>query len=395
MPHEAVAIAGAAEAQYVRHPEVERRTETFIAEAVVGALADAGIHRDEVDGLGVSSFSLAPDHAIDFAWRLGMKLRWVMEDTNGGASGVNMLQHAIRAVEAGDAETIVLCAGDRMEKREFHLMTDRYNRVARDFLAPLPLNGPNALFAFLTQRHARRHGLERADYGCIPLAQRAWATGNPGAVYRTPMTLEEYLASVPIAPPLTRFDCVPIVSGGDAIVVTTRERAERLAAARGDRRAVVGVRAIRQLHNHDQQEGEGLEPTGFAALAPDLWAAAGVRPEDVDTAHVYDDYPVMVIVQAHDLGLVPDGDVRRFLHKTVLEDRFPMNTSGGQLSAGQAGASGGLHGMVEAIRQLRGDAGERQVSDAELALVTGYGMVLYTHGSCHNAAVLERVPVAA
>jgi len=376
-------------AHVARHPEVERRTETFIAEAVVAALADAGIHRDEVDGLGVASFSLAPDHAIDLAWRMGMRLRWVMEDTNGGASGVNMLQHAIRAIEAGDAETIVLCSGDRMEKREFHLMTDRYNRVARDFLAPLPLNGPNALFAFLTQRHARRHGLERADYGCIPLAQRAWAARNPGAVYRAPMTLDEYLDSVPIAPPLTRFDCVPIVSGGDAFVVTTRER-----AARGGR-PVVGVRAIRQLHNHDQQEGDGLEPTGFAEIADDLWAAAGARPEDLDTAHVYDDYPVMVLVQAHDLGLIADGDVRRFLHKTVLEERWPVNTSGGQLSAGQAGASGGMHGMVEAVRQLRGDAGERQVDGAELALVTGYGMVLYTHGACHNAAVLERVPAAA
>jgi len=383
--HDAVAIAGAGEAQYVRHPEVERRTETFIAEAVAAALADAGLTREDVDGLAVSSFSLAPDHAIDLGWRLGMRLRWVMEDTNGGASGINMLQHAIRAIEAGDAETIVLCSGDRMEKREFHLMTDRYNRVARDFLAPLPLNGPNALFAFLTQRHARRYGLERADYGCIPLAQRAWAAHNPGAVYRTPMTLDEYLESVPIAPPLTRFDCVPIVSGGDALVVTARERAARTG------HPLVGVRAIRALHNHDQQEGEGLEPTGFAEIADDLWAAAGARPEDLDTAHIYDDYPVMVLVQAHDLGLVPDGDLHRFLHKTVLEERFPINTSGGQLSAGQAGASGGMHGMVEAVRQLRGAAGERQVDGARLALVTGYGMVVYTHGACHNAAVLERV----
>jgi acetyl-CoA acetyltransferase len=381
---DAVAIVGAAESTYVRHPPVERRTETFLAEAVVAALANAGIQRDEVDGLGVASFSLAPDHAIDFAWRMGMRLRWVMEDTNGGASGINLLQHAMRAIEAGDAETVVLCSGDRMEKREFHLMTDRYNRVSRDYLAPLPLNGPNALFSFLTQRHARANGLEREDYACVPIAQRAWAGRNPGAVYRAPMTLEEYMESVPIAPPLTRYDCVPIVSGGDAFVVTTRERAARLSAP------AVGIRTIRALFNHDQQDSDALT-TGFAEIADDLWASAGARPEDLDAAYVYDDYPVMVLCQAVDLGLVHDGDLSRFLHGRLVEDVWPMNTSGGQLSAGQAGAAGGMHGLVEAVTQLRGRAGERQVDGAALALVTGYGMVVYKHGACHNAAVLERL----
>jgi acetyl-CoA acetyltransferase len=381
---DAVAIVGAAESTYVRHPPVERRTETFLAEAVVAALANAGIQRDEVDGLGVASFSLAPDHAIDFAWRMGMRLRWVMEDTNGGASGINLLQHAMRAIEAGDAETVVLCSGDRMEKREFHLMTDRYNRVSRDYLAPLPLNGPNALFSFLTQRHARANGLEREDYACVPIAQRAWAGRNPGAVYRAPMTLEEYMESVPIAPPLTRYDCVPIVSGGDAFVVTTRERAARLSAP------AVGIRTIRALFNHDQQDSDALT-TGFAEIADDLWASAGARPEDLDAAYVYDDYPVMVLCQAVDLGLVHDGDLSRFLHGRLVEDLWPMNTSGGQLSAGQAGAAGGMHGLVEAVTQLRGRAGERQVDGAALALVTGYGMVVYKHGACHNAAVLERL----
>jgi acetyl-CoA acetyltransferase len=376
-------IVGAGSAVYERHPGVERRTETFIAEAVVAALADAGIHKNEVDGLGISSFSLAPDHAIDLTWKLGMTVRWVMEDSNGGASAINMLQHAVRAIEAGDAETIVLASGDRMEKREFHLMTDRYNRVARDYLAPLPLNGPNALFAFLTERYGRLHGLEREDFGCIPIAQRAWAGKNAAAVYRRPMTMQEYLDSVPIAPPLTRFDCVPIVSGGDAIVITTPERAARLKGPHA------GVRAIRALRNHDQQEGDGIH-SGFAVFRDELWEAAGVRPEDLDSAHIYDDYPVMVLVQLADLGVIPDDDVKRYLHTTILEQMWPVNTSGGQLSAGQAGASGGMHGLAEAVRQLRGTAGERQVPDAELALATGYGMVLYTHGACHNAAVLER-----
>src|SRR5690606_24861060 len=139
------------------------------------------------------SFTLAPDHAIDLAWRLGLRLRWLMEDTNGGASGLNMLAHAARAIEAGDARHVLILAGDRMGKAEFARLADTYNVVTRDHLAPLPFEGPNTLFAFLTQRHMEVHGLSREDYGSVAVAQRAWAARNPGAVYREPLTLDEYL----------------------------------------------------------------------------------------------------------------------------------------------------------------------------------------------------------
>lgn len=377
-------IVGAFEARYERHPAPERTTEALIVEAVLGALADAGVDRSRVDGLGVASFSLAPDHAIDMAWRLGLRVRWLMEDTNGGASALNLLAHAVRAIEAGDAEAIVLAAGDRLGASEFHVLTDSYNRVTREQLAPLPLNGPNALFSFVTQRHARAHGLEHRDYGCVPLAQRAWAQRNPGAVYRDPLGWNEYLAAPAVAPPLGVYDCVPVVSGADAVVVTTR------GAAGGGRSAGAAVRAIRSLHNPDDQEGDGTV-SGFSEIVDELWSAARAHPEDVDAAYLYDDYPVMVAIQADECGLVVGGDLQRFLHKRLLEDRWPLNTSGGQLSAGQAGAAGGMHGLVEAVTQLRRSAcAERQI-EAELVLVTGYGMVLHTHGACHNAAVLERI----
>jgi acetyl-CoA acetyltransferase len=372
-------IAGAFETAYARHPDESQTTERLIADAVVGALAEAGLSREDVDGFAVSSFSLKPDHAIDLAWKLGLKLCWLMEDTNGGASGLNMLQHALRAVEAGDAETVVVCAGDRLERDSFRELVDNYNVATRDWLAPLEFGGPNALFALVTQQHAERHGLGREDYACVALAQRAWASSNPGAVYRSELTLDEYLAADFVASPLCRYDCVPVVSGADAVVVTSR-------ASSG-----VRVRSLRALHNPDDQQGDGIEPSGFASIAPDLWSAAGVGPTDIDAAYLYDDYPVMVLVQALDLGLVVDGDLSRFCREHLLERRWPLNTSGGQLSAGQAGAAGGLHGLVEAVAQLRGLAGERQVPDARLALVAGYGMVLYRHGACHNAAVLERV----
>jgi acetyl-CoA acetyltransferase len=371
-------IAAAAESPYTRHPGPGVTTETLLADALLRVLDRAGIERDAVDGLGVASFTLRPDHAIDLAWRLGLRLRWLTEDTTGGASGINMLQHALRAVEAGDAETVVLLAGDRLLREEFAELVDGYNRATRDHLAPIPFLGPNTQFAFVTRRHMAAHGLRSEDYGHLAVAQRRWAAGNPGAVYREPLTLEEYLEAPVVADPLRRYDCVPVVSGADAIVVTTRDRAPR----------GVRIRALRGLHNADGQESDGLR-TGLAELAAELWDAAGAGPEEIDVASVYDDYPVMVYVQLADLGFVPDGDVAAFVRGRVAPGDWPLNTSGGQLSAGQAGAAGGMHGLVEAVTQLAGEAGTRQVAGARLALVSGYGMVLYRHGACANAAVLE------
>jgi acetyl-CoA acetyltransferase len=372
-------IVGAFETAYARHPPPGCDTESYLVEAILGVIAAAGLARDAVDGLAVSSFSLAPDHSVDLAWRLGLRLRWLMEDTNGGASGLNMLQHALRAIEAGDAENVVVCAGDRLDRDAFATLVGNYNRATREYLRPLPFGGPNSVFAFLTARHARATGLGREDYACVPLAQRTWAARNPGAVYRELLTLEDYLAAPMVAPPLCRYDCVPVVAGADAIVVSASPAAGPSAR----------VRALRARFNADDQEGDALR-TGFVELADELWSAAQARPEDLDAAYLYDDYPVMVAIQAVDLGLVAGDDLERWLHGTLLGEHWPLNTSGGQLSAGQAGAAGGMHGLVEAVRQLRGGAGERQL-DCRLALVSGYGMVLYRHGAAHVAAVLERV----
>jgi acetyl-CoA acetyltransferase len=156
-------IAGAAESPYTRHPDpATTTTESLLADAFLRALESAGIDRAAVDGLGVTSFTLAPDHAIDLAWRLGVRVRWLMDDPNGGAAGINMLQHAVRAIEAGDAETIVLLAGDRLLREEFSALVDGYNRATQAYLAPLPIDGPNTHFALLTQRHMAATGLSRA-----------------------------------------------------------------------------------------------------------------------------------------------------------------------------------------------------------------------------------------
>lgn len=374
-------IVAAAESPYQRHPGDQTTTRTLLADAFARVLEQAGLDRRQVDGLAVSSFTLAPDTVVDLAWRLGVSARWLMQSPLGGASGVDMLQHSARAIESGDASTIVVLAGDRFLPDGFVRLVDSYNRATCELLAPLPHGGPNSLFSFVTQRHMARYGLTRADYGQIPVAQRRWAARNPGAVYRKPFTIQDYLSGRIVAEPLSIFDCVPVVSGADAVVVTGLS-SERTGPA-------VRIRALAACHNPDHQAGDGLR-TGLADIADYLWDSAGIGPDDVDLAEVYDDYPVMVLVQLVDLGLVAEDGHERFLHEDLPGGR-PVNTSGGQLSAGQAGAAGGLHGLVEAVVQLQGGAGDRQVAGARHALVTGYGMVLYRYGACANAAVLERV----
>jgi acetyl-CoA acetyltransferase len=271
-------------------------------------------------------------------------------------------------------------AGDHLPRERFQHLVDNYNRATSDHLAPLPFGGPNSLFAMLTQRHAAAHGLRREDYGALVVAQRKWAAGNPGAVYRDPMSLHDYLNAPVVADPLCIYDCVPVVTGADAVIVCAAEGPPA--------RPAVAIRALAMSVNPDDQQGDGLR-TGLADVANELWRDAGTGPGEIDVTMVYDDYPAVALVQLADLGYVGDGDVRALVHERIATRRLAVNTSGGQLSAGQAGAGGGLHGVVEAVHQLRGEAGERQVAGARTALVAGYGMVCYRYGAGAGAAVLE------
>lgn len=364
-------IVGAGETPYLRRPERALTTHDVLAGAARRALEDAGLQPRQVDGLGVSSFSLHPDRAIDLAVRLGLRLRWIMDGGTGGASAIDMLQHAVRAVQAGDASAVLLVAGDVLRPGDFRALVDGYNVATREHLAPIPHGGPNSLFAMVTRRHMIAHHLGREAYGRLVVRQRAWAGRNPHAAYREPLTLRAYLAAPIVADPLGLYDCPPVVSGADAVVV-----------AAGGSGPV--VRAVRVLHNADLHDGDGLT-TGLAEVAAALWDEAGAGPEEMHVVSVYDDYPAMVLVQLADLGFGSPAETI----DAIDAGRLAVNTSGGQLSAGQAGAAGGMHGLVEAVTQLRGEAGARQVQGARLALVSGYGMVAYRHGACANAAVLS------
>lgn len=371
-------IVGVGETPSLRHPGPGTSTAGLMAEAIAQALRGAGLEPGDVDGLGVASFTLRPDRAIDLAWRLGLRLNWCMQDEMGGASAINLLRQAWLALQAGQAETIVLVAGDHFTGADFAGLVRGYNRSAQDYLSPLGCEGPNPLFAMLTQRQMAHTGLARKDYGALCVAQRQWAAGNSNAAYREPMSLAQYLAAPMVAPPLGRLDCVPVVSGACALVLSARPAGISVRLLASDAR-----------YNGDQQEGDGLQ-TGIAAFAPALWQRAGLGPQDMDVLSVYDDYPAMALAQLCDLGVASVDDLPGFIARRLASRDLPVNTAGGQLSAGQAGTAGGMHGLVEVARQLLGQAGERQVRGARHGVATGYGMVQLRYGMCANAAVLAR-----
>ena len=377
------AIIGVGQSAYTRRPEAGQSTHTFIRDAGTAALADAGVDARDVQGMAVASFSLAPDTAVDLAWKLGLSLRWLLQDTNGGSSAMNMLGHALRGIDGGAAEVILVIGGDATGLAGYGKIAANYNIATRDHLAPLGHGGPNGVYALVTSRQIKAFGLEKSDYGHIAIAQRAWAAKNPFAVYRAPLAMAEYLAAPMVADPLSRYDCVPVVAGAQAIVLAHPDRAPR-------GRARVRVRAHRASFNYDNQAGDGLK-TGISTFAHELWQAAGAAPSDIDVASIYDDYPAMVLAQLDDLGMIADHDLARFCRRDIGERRRPINTHGGMLSAGQPGGpAGGLNGISEAVLQLQHRAGARQVAGARLAVATGYGMTMYRYGGTAAAATLER-----
>jgi acetyl-CoA acetyltransferase len=372
------ALAGAAEVIEGRGSSTPKTTSELLAEAMRRALAASGLRADQVDGLGVSSVTVRPDHVVDVAWRLGRRLRWTMDDARG--MGLAMLQHAVRAVEAGDASVIALLAGDSFSRAAFtEFAAGAYNSAAADHLSGIPTGGPNPLFALITQAHMRKHGLDRSAYGKVVIAQRERAATNPGARYRAPLGMDEYLAAPIVSDPLGLLDCVPVVAGAAAVIVA----ADGLVPGGG-----VRVRGLRCCANHDDQEGDGTT-TALSEIAAHLWDEAGMGPRDMDVTAVYDDYPVMVLVQLEDLGFADDGGVERLVDEALATGRLAVNTSGGLLAVGQAGMGAGLHGLVECVRQLRGERGAGQVEGARTAVVTGYGNVVYRYGAWSAAAVLE------
>jgi acetyl-CoA acetyltransferase len=381
--YEDVVLAAPVSVPYVRYSTHDAHY--FVAQAFSALRQSAGLGREEVDGLSLGSFTLAPDTAIGLTQHIGATTRWLDYVPLGGACGIVALRRALRAVQAGDAEIVACIGADTNQAESFRGSLGNFSVFARDAVLPYGAGGPNASFALLTDYYMRSFGATREDFGKLCIAQRDNALGYPQALFKKQLTLEDYLHARPIADPLRLFDCVMPCAGAEGFLVMRRERAERLGLR------YVCVRSTCERHNAFPDDPIQMRG-GWVLDREQLYDSAGIGPKDIDLVQTYDDYPVMTLMQLEDLGFCEKGEGPAFIRRNTftVAGTFPINSSGGQLSVGQAGCAAGFLGLVEAVRQLSDQNLARPVADVRHAMVVGYGMITYDRGLCAGAAILSR-----
>ena len=357
----------------------------WLGRALGALLREAGIAKHDIDGMCVSSFTLAPDTAVGLTQHLGMSPRWLDHIPMGGASGIIGLRRAARAVQAGDASIVACLAGDANQVDSFRNTVSQFSRFAQDAVYPYGAGGPNASFALLTKHYMQQTGATREDFGKLCVAQRDNALRYPHALMKKPLTLRQYLDAREITEPIHLFDCVMPCAGADGFLVMREEQALAL--------QLPFARILSTIERHNAWTQDAIQTRGgWTVDREEFYEHAGVGPADVDVMQAYDDYPVINMMQIEDLGFCEKGGAPEFVRANTftIDGSFPFNTNGGQLSVGQAGAAGGYLGMVESLRQLTGQAGDTQVANARVGLVSGFGMINYDRGICTAAALLAR-----
>jgi acetyl-CoA acetyltransferase len=342
----------------------------LMAQAAIRALADAGLDKREVDGLlAASAYYYMP--TVSLGEYLGIVPRYTDSTTIGGSSFVAHLRHAKLAVESGACEVALIAYGSTQRSDGGALVT---------MAEPLPYEVPHGLpypigaYALAARRHMAEFGTTPEQLAAVAVQARAWALLNPKAFMhdRGPLTVADVLASPLIADPLHLLDCCLVTDGGGAVVVTTRERARDLP------RRPVRILGAGESHTHRGIMGmPDLTTTAARYSGAQAFAEAGLRPADIDFVELYDAFTINTILFLEDLGFCPKGEGGPF----VADGRIgpggvlPVNTNGGGLSYCHPGMYG-IFTIIEAVRQLRGEAGARQVARARVGLVHGNGGTL-------------------
>ncbi len=380
--YDGVVIAAPVSVPYERYsPEPAH---WWLARVLAEMKAGAEIGVDDIDGLSVSSFTMFPDSAAGLTQHFGLTARWLDHIPFGGASGVIALRRAARAVQSGDADIVACIAGDTNHVDSFRSMLTTFSRFSQDASYPYGSGGPNSSFALLTSHYMEQYGVEREDFGKLCVAQRANALAYPAALMKKELTLDNYLRARPIADPIVLYDCVMPCAGGEGFLVLREEEAQ----ARGLSYAHI----LSTIERHNAFPEDPIQYRGGWALDKDeFWSLANISPQDVDLLQTYDDYPVISVMQMEDLGFCEKGGASEFIRSNTFtnDGSFPHNTSGGQLSAGQAGAAGGFIGLVEALRQITGQAEANAVPEARIAVVSGFGIINFDRGLCSGAVALS------
>ncbi|NKB36919.1 MAG: thiolase family protein [Gammaproteobacteria bacterium] len=382
--YEGVALVSPVTIDYEK--QSDKQAEWFIGRALAELLSDSGLKKEDVDGIALSSFTLAPDSAVSLTNYFSMTPRWLETIPLGGASGVVAMRRAARAIQAGDAEVVACIGGDTANAESFSTLIDNFSGFSSNAVHPYGAGGPNTVFSMITQHYMDKYDVKREDFARICMSQRDNALAASRSLFSKPLDLDSYLNARAIADPIYLFDCVMPCAGAEAFLLMSAERARSLSLP------YVEIMASEELYNAYADDDIHYRG-GWAMFRDNMYSSAGIGPEDVDLLHTYDDYPAIVMLQMEDLGFCEKGEAARFVQSTELTwngGGLPHNTSGGQLSAGQAGAAGGFIGIVECIRQLTGQARGNAVENADIAVVSGYGMVIYDRCLSSNAAILKR-----
>lgn len=365
-----VAVVGAAMSDSGR---VDHLTELQMhQQGIRRAIADAGLTKDDIDGLcSTGTGVLAP---IEVAEYLGLtqQLRYVESTTVGGSTWEFMARHAANAIATGMVDVVVLSyASTTRADLKRKVRTSNLDFGLRDNLQFDAPYGHTlvAKYAMAAQRHMAQYGTTVEQMAEVAVAARANASRNPEAYYREPLTIDDVLSSRRIADPLTKLQCCIRSDGGGAIVLAAEDRARDLP------KAPVWILGTGEAVSHVTfSEWPDFTQSACIRSGRDAFARAGVTPADIDVCQLYDSFTITVLLTLEGLGFCAPGESGAFVQGGTLtvDGALPTNTDGGGLSACHPGMRG-IFLLIEAVRQLRGEAHGRQVPDARLACVNGTG----------------------
>lgn len=373
----AVAIVGIGDTEVGKLPG--RGATELTIDAAARALADAGLDKSQVDGLVTSNSMVDPHmyHAEMVAQTMQIFPRWCMTLAAGGATSFAAIHHAASAIVAGLCETVLVSSADTLRtgiSREA-AATQQSSTADPQFEAPYGAPVPVS-YAFVAHAHMHAFGTTAEQLARVAVTTREHAALNPAAEKRDRITVDDVLASRMIADPLHLLDCSLVSDGGSAVVVTSAERARDFA------QPPVYLLGAGEGHSHEHiSQARSLVESAAVGSGRQAYAMAGLGPSDVDFAELYDCFTPVVLVELEDLGFCAKGEGGPFVEAghTALGGRLPVNTHGGLLSHCHPGNPGSMFALTEAVLQLRGAAGARQVKDAEVGLAHAQGGVLSSH----------------
>jgi acetyl-CoA acetyltransferase len=361
-----------------------RTSDQLIAQGFRRALDDAGLTKDRIDGLASAGYGGM--HEVAVAEYLGLRPAWLDSTSCGGSSFEFHALHAYRAIEAGDADVVAICYGSNQLSASGRTLGTGGARRGAGGTPPGPMKYEFATgltlvgaYAMAAQRHMHQFGTTAEHLASISVQMREHATRNPDAMYREPITINDVLSSKLVADPLHKLDCCVISDGGCCVILAAAEIAGDL---RWAPKPVYIRGASGGTTHHSIQGMADMTTTAAAEAGRRAFAAAGIRPADVDVFCSYDSFTYTVLVMLEDLGFAPKGEGGPFVADGNLRlgGALPTNPDGGGLSCTHPGMRG-LFLLAEATRQLRGDAGTSQVADAAIAVCNGSGGWLSSQGT--------------